>query len=109
MSAPPVKITLTEYRVVFGNEDDESSWTQTLVRTRPLDSDMAMDLFGRHKEWSSWKENPFRFMLAQAFYALKRRGEYSGNFDAFRNDVLACEDTSNDETVDPTLAEISAD
>lgn len=96
------KIALIEYRVVLGDEDDEQTWTELLVRTRPMDSDMAMDLIGRHKDWPGVKENPFRFMLAQVYYAMRRRGEYTGNFDQFRDDLLVCESTDDDEEVVPT-------
>jgi hypothetical protein len=102
MPAPTPKITLEEYRVVLGDEDDESTWSEITVRLRPMDSDMAFDLIGRHKEWPKPADNPYRLVLAQVFYALKRRGEYTGNFDQFRADALVCESTDDDEEVTPT-------
>lgn len=97
--APSLK--LEKFRVAFGDEDDQSTWSVVEVITRPKDGMQAFDLFGRHKEWGSPEKNQFRVALATVYYALRRRGDYSGNFDQFMVDVLDLEKVE-EEQADPT-------
>lgn len=97
------RLTLDKFRVAFGDEDDPSTWSQIEVITRPKDTTQAFDLFGKHKEWGAPDRNPHRLAMATVYYALRRRGAYTGNFDQFIDDVLDLEkDEDESEDVDPT-------
>lgn len=95
------RLKLDRFQVAFGDEDDETTWSVLTVPTRPKDTTQAFDLFGRHKEWGAPDRNPHRLAMATVYYALRRRGEYTGNFDQFIDEVLDVEKV-DEEQVDPT-------
>lgn len=100
MSDTPA-LKLDRFQVAFGDEDDPATWRTIELVTRPKDSMQASDLFGRHKEWGKAADNQHKLALATVYYALKRRGDYTGNFDQFTDELLDLEKV-DDEQVDPT-------
>lgn len=102
------KIVVPEFRVVVGDREDESTWTEVFVRVFPAEQDMAADLIARHKEWPTVQQNPLRFMHAQVYYAMRGRQLYTGNFDQFRTDLIVCASTDDDEEIVPTEPALSA-
>jgi hypothetical protein len=95
-----IHLNSPRYRVVFGDPEDETTWTEVEVQAITRDLQQAESLFVRHK-WGKPADQPFRLTAASAYFALKRSGRIEGTWDDFENGYLEV-GVAGVDAVDPT-------
>lgn len=100
--ATNIKLTSPKLRVVMGNPDDESTWTEHEVQTMGRDSTAAETLMGVQK-YGRTTDHPVLFMVAMAYYAMLRNGAFAGPWDDFQNAYIEITGIGEDEAF-PTEA-----
>jgi hypothetical protein len=103
-----VKLEQPLYRVVLGDWADSETWTEHRVQTIGPDLKAAETLFGRHKEWGRYTDNPLRFQVVVGYYACRRTGAFSGTWDQFAESYLEVSEVGS-EVVSPTPPGVEID
>jgi hypothetical protein len=82
-----IKLSSPRLRVITGNVDDESTWTEYEFQTIGQDSIMAETLAGVQK-WGRVQDHALRYLSAMAYYAMLRNGKFQGGYDEFERATI---------------------
>lgn len=82
-----IKLTSPKLAIVTGDPDDDSTWEEFEVQTIGRDSIMAETLGGVQK-WGRVQDHSMRYLSAMGYYAMMRRGAFSGSYEDFENATI---------------------
>ena len=81
------RLTTYKFRVLFGNPEEPDTITETVVHGIGRDVQTAETLFAQRK-WGQVTDRPMTGAAVVAWAALRRTGQYTGDFDSFESQYL---------------------
>lgn len=86
MAPEPIKLSSPHYRVVLGDPNDETTWSETTIRTFSTDMMRAEQIMARAKE--NVQSLPMRYGAICVWAALKRRGDVDSPWEDFERSLV---------------------
>ena len=96
----PIKLNSPKYKVVFGDPEDDETWTELDVQAITRDITAAETMFATSR-WGKMLDSPVKAMAVSAYFALRRTGRIEGDWASFEAAYIDIGQVEV-EAVDPT-------